>query len=131
MVRGSNPLWASFYDSGRTRLGDDGAEESDPDHSPHFRVSCQLLRRMLHTFKKGYVDEDEKRKTSVLLSQHVQRKTERLNENVSKAAERLQRRKVLVSRAARYTKGWKRDGNQSVREEKRGKIFFQRFFLHL
>jgi hypothetical protein len=93
MVRGSYPLWAPFYDPGRTRLGDDGAEESDPDHPPHFRVSCELLGRMLHTFKKGYVDEDEKKKTSVLLSHHIQFKTARLTENVSKAAERLQRRK--------------------------------------
>ncbi len=92
-MRRNYPLWASFYDSGRTRLGDDGAVESDPDHPPHFRVSRELLGRMLHTFKKGYVDEDEKRKTSVLLSDHIRRETVRLTENVSKAADRLQRRK--------------------------------------
>ncbi len=39
------------------------------------------------------MDEDEKRKTSVLLSHHVQRETARLTENVSEAADRLQRRK--------------------------------------
>jgi hypothetical protein len=93
IVRGNYPLWASFYDSGRTRRGDDGAEESDPDHPPHFRVSRELLGRMLHTFKKGYVDEDEERKTSVLLSDHNRRETTRLTEKVSEAAERLQRRK--------------------------------------
>jgi hypothetical protein len=48
---------------------------------------------MLHTFKKGYVNEDEKRKTSVLLSDHIRRETERLTGNVSRAAEMLQRRK--------------------------------------
>jgi hypothetical protein len=93
IVRGNYPLWASFYDSGRTRLSDDGAVESDPDHPPHFRVLRELLGRMLHTFKKGYVDEDEKRKTSILLSDHIRRGTARLTEKVSESAERLQRRK--------------------------------------
>jgi hypothetical protein len=39
LVRGNHPLWASFYNPGRTRLGDDGTVESDPNHrSPAF--SC-------------------------------------------------------------------------------------------
>jgi hypothetical protein len=81
MVKGNHPLWAPFYNPGRTRLGDDGTVESDPNHPPHFRVSRELLGRMLHTFKKGYVDEDEKRKTSAFLSDHIRRKTERLTGN--------------------------------------------------
>jgi Skp family chaperone for outer membrane proteins len=48
---------------------------------------------MLHTFKKGYVDEYEKRKTSVLLSDHIRRETARLTDKVSESADRLQRRK--------------------------------------
>jgi hypothetical protein len=93
IVRGNHPLWAPFYNPGRTRLGDDGTVKSDPNHPPHFRVSRELLGRMLHTFKKGYVDEDEQRKTSALLSDHIRRETERLTGNVSRAAEMLQRRK--------------------------------------
>ena len=63
LVRGNNPLWVSYYVSGETRLGSDGSQEADPNHPPYFRVSQELLGRMLHTFKKSYVDRDEQRKT--------------------------------------------------------------------
>jgi hypothetical protein len=53
---------------------------------------------MLHTFKKKYVDEDEQRKTSDLLSEHIRRETERLTTNVSRAAEMLQHRKDELQR---------------------------------
>ncbi len=86
LVRGNHPLWALFYNPGRTRLADDGTVEADPNHPPHFRVSRELLGRMLHTFKKKYVDEDEQRKTSDLLSEHIRRETERLTTNVSRVA---------------------------------------------
>jgi hypothetical protein len=98
IVRGNHPLWASFYNPGRTRLGDDGTVESDSNHPPHFRVSRELLGRMLHTFKKRYVDENEQRKTSDLLSEYIRRETERLTTNVSRPAEMLQHRKDKLQR---------------------------------
>jgi hypothetical protein len=98
LVRGNHPLWAPFYNPGRTRLGDDGSVESDPNHPPHFRVSRELMGRMLHTFKKKYVDEDEQRKTSNLLSEHIRRETDSLTTNISRAAEMLQRRKDELQR---------------------------------
>ncbi len=61
LVGGNNPLWASYYVSGETRLGSDGSQEADPNHPPYFRVSQEMLGRMLHTFKKSCVDSDEQR----------------------------------------------------------------------
>jgi hypothetical protein len=72
LIRGSNPLWAPFYDSGETRLEADGSLEADPDHPPFFRVSQELFGRMLHTFKRKYVDSDEKRKNDGFLKGHVE-----------------------------------------------------------
>jgi hypothetical protein len=62
LVQGNNPQWAPFYDLGQSRRGSDGSMEADPDHSPFFRVSQELLGRMLHTMKKQYVDSDKKRR---------------------------------------------------------------------
>ncbi len=53
---------------------------------------------MLHTFKKKYVDEDEQRKTSDLLSEHIRHETERLTTNFSRAAARLQHRNDELQR---------------------------------
>jgi hypothetical protein len=78
LVRGNNPLWASHYNSGETRLDADGSEEADPNHPPYFRVSLELLGRMLHTFKKSYVDSDERRRTDSRLSNHINANSEHL-----------------------------------------------------
>jgi hypothetical protein len=61
MLKGSNPLWGPFYNSGQVMRGSDGAPEPDPNHPPYFRVSAELLGRMLHTFKRQYVDDDLKK----------------------------------------------------------------------
>jgi hypothetical protein len=98
MVKGNHPLWALFYDSGRTRRGEDSSEESDPDHPPHFRVSRELLGRMLHTFKKGYVDRDEQRKTDRLLSDHIDNLTSMVKEGVATATGMLKDRKEELLR---------------------------------
>jgi hypothetical protein len=71
LVNGSNPLWAPFYDRGLTRRGTDGSLEADPDHPPFFRVSQELLGRMLHKMKRQYVDSNEKRKIDKVLSDHI------------------------------------------------------------
>ena len=49
VARWDNPLWAPFYDDGKIILGTDGSQEADPSHPPFFRVSAELLGRMLHT----------------------------------------------------------------------------------
>jgi hypothetical protein len=87
MVKGSNPLWGPFYDSGRTRRGADGSPEPDPNHPPYFRVSAEVLGRSLHTLKRQYVDNDEKRTTSDILQQHVHAETEYAKSKVSEAAQ--------------------------------------------
>jgi hypothetical protein len=89
MLKGSSPLWGSFYDSGQNRPDSDGAPEPDPNHPPFFRVSAELLARMLHTFKKQYVDDDLKRKTSDILSRHVHAETEYAKSKVTQAAQHI------------------------------------------
>jgi hypothetical protein len=89
MLKGSSPLWGPFYDSGQNRQGSDGAPEPDPNHPPFFRVSAELLGRMLHTFKRWYVDDDLKKKTSDVLSRHVQAETEYAKTKVSQAAQHI------------------------------------------
>jgi hypothetical protein len=93
MVRGNNPLWASYYNSGETRVDADGSEGVDPNHPPYFRVSPELLGRMLHTFKKSYVDSDERRKTDSHLINHINSSTENLKEKVADAIKTLKDRK--------------------------------------
>jgi hypothetical protein len=51
VVQGNNPLWAPFYDREHSRQSADGSLQVDPNHPPFFRVSQELLGRMLHTFK--------------------------------------------------------------------------------
>jgi hypothetical protein len=72
LVKGSNSLWAPFYDSGLTRQGSDGSLEADPNHPPFFRVSQELFGRTSHTFKRKYVDSDKQRKTDQVLSGRIE-----------------------------------------------------------
>ncbi len=60
-------------------------KQIDPNHPPYFRVSLELLGRMLHTFKKSYVDSDERRKTDSRLSNHINANTEHLKAKVADA----------------------------------------------
>ncbi len=91
-MRGSNPLWAPFYDSGETRLDADGSLEADPDHPPFFRFSQELLGRMLHTFKRKYVDSDEQRKTDEALSGRIEATVIRAKNAVSEAGDVIKER---------------------------------------
>jgi hypothetical protein len=93
LMRGNNPLWASYYVSGRTRLGADGSQEADPNYPPYFRVSQELFGRMLQTFKKSYVDRDEQRKTDRRLSNHIDVLTSNVKEGVAVATGMLKDRK--------------------------------------
>ncbi len=89
---GNNPLWALYCVSGETRLGADGSQEADPNHPPHIRVSQELFGRMLHTFKKIYVDSDERRKTDKRLSDHIST-ADHVKERVAEATSILKDKK--------------------------------------
>jgi hypothetical protein len=93
LVSENKPLWASYYVLGETRLDADGSLEADPNHPPYFRVSQELLGRMLHTFKKSYVDRDEQRKTDSRLSNHIEGVTEHLKGKIADAISILKDRK--------------------------------------
>ena len=69
--------------------GSDGAPEPDPNHPPYFRVSAELLGRMLHTFKRQYVDDDLKRITCDILTSHITAETEYAKVKVSQAAQSI------------------------------------------
>jgi hypothetical protein len=55
-VVGSNePLLAPFYDVRRvTTKG-----ETDPINPPHFRISRELMGRVIHTLRREYISDDE------------------------------------------------------------------------
>jgi hypothetical protein len=93
LVSGNNPLWASYYSLGETRLDADGSEEADTNFPPYFWVSLEIIGRMLHTFKKSYVDSDERRKTDSHLSGHINANTEHLKARVADAVGTLRDRK--------------------------------------
>jgi hypothetical protein len=87
MLKGSSPLWRPFYNSGQVTRDSGGAPEPDPNHPPYFRVSAELLGRMLHTFKRQYVEDDLNRKTCDIFTSHITAKTELARARVSQAAQ--------------------------------------------
>jgi hypothetical protein len=89
LLRGSNPLWAPFFDPGLSRQDADGSLKVDPSHPPFFRVSQEVLGRALHTFKRKYVDDDFRRKTDKDLSEHINAVTSNVKEGVANAARLL------------------------------------------
>jgi hypothetical protein len=89
MLQGSSLLWGPFYNSGQDMRGSDGAPEPDPNHPPYFRVSAELLGRMLHTFKRQYVEDDLRRTTCDLLTSHIKAETEHAKARVSQAAQNI------------------------------------------
>ncbi len=55
LVSGKEPLLAKFYDVGRTTVGG----EADPLNPPYFRISRELMGRVIHTLCQEYISDDE------------------------------------------------------------------------
>jgi hypothetical protein len=88
-----NPLWAPFFDPGLSRQDTDGSLQVDPNHPHFFRVSQKMLGRALYTFKRKYIDSDDRRKTDKDLSEHINAVTSGVKEGVADAARLLKDRK--------------------------------------
>jgi hypothetical protein len=67
LVSGKNTLLTEFYDPGRTTSNGD----KDPLNLPHYRVSRELMGRIVHTFKRQYISQDDDRKMSVELEEYL------------------------------------------------------------
>jgi hypothetical protein len=68
LVKGNHPLWAPFFNPGRTRLADDGTMEADPDHPPHFRVSRQLMGACFTRSKRSTWMKMSREKPQIVLA---------------------------------------------------------------
>ncbi len=84
LVLGTTSMWAPFYHAGL-----DVPDDTDP---PYFRVSAELFRRMLHTFRREYISRDDNIKILAELNKH-------LTENVTKVQAALDdAAKIIVDR---------------------------------
>jgi hypothetical protein len=61
------PLLARFYDPGQTTA--DG--EADPLNPPYFRISRELMGRVVHTLREEYISDDENSRMSTKFIEHV------------------------------------------------------------
>ncbi len=67
LVGRNEPLLAPFYDVGRvTTKG-----EADPINPPYFRISRELMGRVLHTLRREYIADDEHGRMSEEYKEHV------------------------------------------------------------
>ncbi len=61
------PLLSGFYNSGQTTA--DG--EADPLNPPYFRISRELMRRVVHTLRLEYISDDENSRMSTEFKEHM------------------------------------------------------------
>jgi hypothetical protein len=67
LVTGRVPLLARFYDVGRTTAGG----EADPLNPPYFRISQELMGRVIHTLRHEYISDDENARMSAEFKEHM------------------------------------------------------------
>jgi hypothetical protein len=67
LMSGNVALVARFYDPGLTTT--DG--EADLLNSPHFRISRELMGRVIHTLRREYISDDDDRRMSKEFEEHV------------------------------------------------------------
>ncbi len=61
------PLLSRLYNSGQTTA--DG--EADPLNPPYFRISRELMRRIIHTLRLEYISDDENSRMSTEFKEHM------------------------------------------------------------
>jgi hypothetical protein len=67
LVAGNEPVLARFYDGGQ--VTNEG--ESDPCNPPYFRVSRELMGRVIHTLRQEYISDAEHGRMSEEFKEHV------------------------------------------------------------
>jgi hypothetical protein len=86
LVSGKEPLLAKFYDVGRTTVGG----EADPLNPPYFRISRELMGRVIHTLRQEYISDDENAKMSAEFKEHVKGVLAPLKTTLANSATRLE-----------------------------------------
>jgi hypothetical protein len=86
LVGGNEPLLAKFYDVGRTTVG--GA--ADPLNPPYFRISRELMGRVIHTLRLEYISDDEHGRMSEEFKEHVKDVLAPLETTLAISATRLE-----------------------------------------
>jgi hypothetical protein len=67
LVAGNEPVLARFYDGGQ--VTNEG--ESDPINPPYFRISRELMGRVVHTLRQEYISDAEHGRMSKEFKEHV------------------------------------------------------------
>jgi hypothetical protein len=90
LVSGKEPLLAKFYDAGRTTAGG----EADPLNPPYFRISRELMGRVIHTLREEYISDDENARMSAEFKEHVKDVLAPLEAILANSAARLEEHHV-------------------------------------
>ncbi len=83
------PLLARFYDAGLTTAGG----EADPLNPPYFRISRELMGRVIHTLREEYISDDENVRMSAELK-HMKVVLGPLETTLANSATRLEEHHV-------------------------------------
>jgi hypothetical protein len=84
------PLLARFYDGGQiTTKG-----ETDPINPPYFRISRELMGRVIHTLRREYISDDEHGRMSEEFKEHVEEVLAPLETTLADSAKRLEEQHV-------------------------------------
>jgi hypothetical protein len=90
LVGGNEPLLAQFYDGGRvTTKG-----ETDPINPPYFRISRELMGRVIHTLRREHILDDEHGRLSEEFKEHVKDVLAPLETTLADSATRLEEQHV-------------------------------------
>jgi hypothetical protein len=86
LIGGNDPLLAQFYDGGRITT----KNEPDPINPPYFRISRELMGRMLHTLRQEYISDDEHGRLSENFMERVKDVLAPLETTLADSAKRLE-----------------------------------------
>jgi hypothetical protein len=67
LMHGKIEVLSKFYNSGLFKK--DG--EADSLNPPYFRISCELMGRVIYTFRSEYISDDENRRMSKEFEEHM------------------------------------------------------------
>ncbi len=86
LVAGNEPVLARFYEDGQvTNKG-----ETDPINPPYFRISRELMGRVIHTLRQEYISDDEHGRMSEEFKEHVKEVLTPLETTLVTSATRLE-----------------------------------------
>jgi hypothetical protein len=86
LAGGNEPLLAWFYDGGQiTAEG-----EADPNNPPHFRISRELMGRVIHTLRQEYISDDEHGRMSKEFKEYAKEALTPLETTLVDSAARLE-----------------------------------------